>query len=69
MKMEVKSTEYCVYCFKEGKFTQNISMEEMIDHNINYLAEFNKDSDKKFTKEEAIEMMKQYFPTLKRWKK
>jgi len=63
------NTEYCVYCYKDGAFTQDITMDDMIAHNIQYLDEFNKDSEKKFTKEEAIAQMQQFFPTLKRWKK
>lgn len=63
------NNEYCVYCYKQGAFTQDVTMDEMIQHNIQYLDEFNKDSESKFTKEEAIAQMKQFFPTLKRWKK
>lgn len=63
------NTEYCVYCFKDGSFTQNITMDEMIEHNLKYLAEFNKDSNTKFTVEQARAEMQAYFPTLKRWKK
>lgn len=61
------TTEYCSYCFKDGSFTSDDTMEEMIEHNLDYLDEFNKDSETKMTKEEAREQMKQYFPTLKRW--
>lgn len=61
--------EYCVYCFKEGEFTQDMTMEEMIETCIQYLDEFNKESEQQFTKEEAIAQMRQFFPTLKRWKK
>ena len=60
--------EYCVYCYKDGAFTNNMTMDEMIELNLNYLDEFNKDSEHKFTKEEAREEMKKYFPSLKRWK-
>ena len=60
--------DYCTYCYKDGAFTQNVTMDEMIEHNLNYLEEFNKDSEHKFTKEEAREEMKKFFPTLKRWK-
>ena len=59
--------EFCTYCFKGGAFTQDISMDEMIEHNLDYLEEFNKDSETKFTKEQAREEMRKYFPTLKRW--
>jgi hypothetical protein len=61
------NTEYCSYCFKDGAFTKNETMEEMIEHNLEYLEEFNKDSAQIFTKEEAREEMRKYFPTLKRW--
>ncbi|NDV45753.1 transcriptional regulator [Paludibacter sp. 221] len=61
--------EYCVYCYKNGAFTQDITMNEMIEHNLNYLDEFNKNSDTKFSKEEARKEMREYFPTLKRWKR
>ena len=43
-------------------------MDEMIEHNLEYLDEFNKDSEKKYTVEEARSGMKQFFPHLKRWK-
>ncbi len=61
--------EYCCYCFAEGKFTSNCTMDEMIAQCANFVDEFNKDSEVKYTKEEAIVQMKQFFPTLKRWKK
>jgi hypothetical protein len=40
----------------------------MIDHCVQYLDEFNKDSEVKYTKEEAIKEMTKFFPQLKRWK-
>lgn len=63
------NTTYCSYCYKDGEFTSDVTMDEMILKCAEYVDEFNKDSDKKYTKEEAIVQMKQYFPTLKRWKK
>jgi hypothetical protein len=39
----------------------------MIEHCAQFVEEFNKDSEQKVTKEEAIAMMKQEFPKLKRW--
>ncbi len=59
--------DYCAYCYKDGAFTQEITMDEMIEHCVQYLDEFNKDSGQKFTKEQAVAQMKQYFPGLKRW--
>lgn len=64
-----QNTTYCSYCYRDGEFTKNLTMDEMIDHNIQYLDEFNKDSKVKYNKEEAIAGMRQFFPTLLRWKK
>lgn len=55
--------EYCIYCFKDGAFTADITMEEMIA----FCAEHVDDWDMKITKEEAIAMMRENFPKLKRW--
>ena len=60
--------EYCVYCFKDGKFTADVTMDEMIMHNVQYLDEFNKNAGLKLTQEQAIAQMKEYSPQLKRWK-
>lgn len=63
------NTEYCCYCYKDGAFTQDCTMEGMIDHCIEYLDEFNGACETKLSKEEAIAQMKKHFPQLKRWKK
>ena len=60
--------EYCCYCYKEGAFTSDCTMDEMIEHCVQYLDEFNKDSNTQFSKEEAIATMKKFFPSLRRWK-
>jgi len=64
-----KSADYCTYCYKQGAFTADCTMDDMIDHCVQFLDDFNKDSGLKFTREEAIAEMKKHFPTLKRWKK
>jgi hypothetical protein len=64
-----KNEDYCHYCFADGKFSQDVTMDEMIEHCVQYLDEFNQDSEQKFTRDEAISQMKMYFPTLKRWAK
>ena len=64
-----KNADYCVYCYQKGLFTNNYSMEETIEHNLNFLDEFNKDSKTSFTRESAKKEMLIFFPTLKRWKK
>lgn len=64
-----KNEEYCLYCYKDGQFTSDCTMDEMIEHNLNYLDEFNKDSEVKYNEDEARAMMKEFFPQLKRWKR
>ena len=65
----INSDEYCLYCYKDGSFTQDISMDEMIEHNLNYLDEWNKYSNKNLTIEEARKQLQIFMPSLKRWKK
>ena len=59
-----KNEEYCQYCYADGHFTKECTMDEMIELNLNYL----KDSEVKYTIEEARATMKEFFPQLKRWK-
>lgn len=59
--------DYCCYCFQDGKFTQDCTMDEMIEHCAQFVDEFNKEAGKKMTREEAIISMKEFFPHLKRW--
>ena len=58
-----KNQDYCLY------FTKDCTMDEMIELNLKYLDEFNKDSEVKYTIDEARATMKEFFPQLKRWKK
>ena len=58
-----RNEDYCVYCFKDGEFTADVTMDEMID----FCAENVDEWDMKITKEEAIAMMRENFPKLKRW--
>lgn len=63
-----KSTDYCVYCYRDGAFDEDLTMDEMIDHCVKCFEVFNKDAGTHFSKEKAIAEMKALFPTLKRWK-
>lgn len=62
------SDEYCVYCFALGAFTAEMTMEEMIETNLEYLDEWNASIGANMTKEEATEQLRVFLPTLKRWK-
>lgn len=60
--------EYCTNCYKDGAFARDVTMDEMIEHCLEYLDEFNKDAEQKITKDEAREEMRKFFPMLNRWK-
>lgn len=64
-----KNDDYCMYCYQNGKFTNDCTMDEMIDFCAQFVDEVNKNMPKPMTKEEYKDMMRQYFPMLKRWKK
>ena len=55
--------------YKDGKFTNDCTMDEMIEFCAQFVDEVNKNMPKPMTKEEYKDMMRQYFPMLKRWKK
>ena len=58
-----KNEDYCMYCFKDGEFTSDMSMEEMMNFCIEKMVEVHPEMDK----DEASAMMKEVFPKLKRW--
>ena len=60
-KLGDKSADYCVYCLKNGEFTQNITLEQAIAQCAEYADMAG------VTKEEALEYAQKTFPTLKRW--
>ena len=37
-----KNEDYCMYCYKDGKFLQDCTMEEMIEHCAQFVSEVNK---------------------------
>ena len=61
--------EYCTYCYRDGHFTWDCTMEEMIRHCAEFHEEFRDENGKSYTREEAVRLMREYFPTLKRWSK
>ena len=60
-----KSPDYCSYCYQDGKFTGDMTMEEM----IGFCAPFMARNNPGMTEEQAREQMFRFFPMLKRWKK
>ena len=58
------SADYCSYCYADGKFQGDMTMEEMVGFCAKPMAEHNPG----MTEEAAREAMMKFFPTLKRWK-
>lgn len=61
--------DYCKYCYKDGHFTQDCSMEQMIDFCVQFVDQFNQNTGQHLTADEYREQLRQYFPQLKRWRK
>lgn len=59
-----KSKDYCMYCYKDGKFTKpGTTLEMMIDISANIWSE----KDPNVTVEQAKEQLAKKIPLLKRW--
>ena len=58
-----KSTDYCQYCYVNGAFTSNATMDEMIEICVPHMASANSG----MSEDDARKMMRKFFPTLKRW--
>ena len=62
-----KNDEYCIYCYKDGAFTSNFTMEEMAEFCAQFVDEFNKNTGKHLSREEYKQELLKYYPILKRW--
>jgi predicted transcriptional regulator YdeE len=58
-----KNEDYCMYCYKDGNFTADCTMEEMIEFCVPMCSKGNPYPDE----ETARSQMKAFFPKLKRW--
>ncbi len=58
------SPHYCIYCYQDGAFTKDWTMEEMIDFCAPHMAQGNPG----MTEEQAKDQMRKFFPMLLRWK-
>lgn len=57
------SGEYCRYCYQNGRFTEELTMDEMIDRAVPFLV----NGPMKMEESAARAMMKSQLPNLKRW--
>ena len=62
-----KNEEYCIYCYKDGAFTGDFTMEEMAEFCAQFVDEYNKNTGQKLSREEYKAMLLQFYPSLKRW--
>ena len=62
-----KNKEYCIYCYKDGAFTGDFTMEEMVEFCAQFVEEYNKNTGQNLTREEYKGVLRQYYPNLKRW--
>ena len=62
-KNGTKNQDYCKYCYKNGKFVDNVSMEEY----VNMCSKFGAQAG--MTNAQMKTFCEKLFPTLKRWKK
>lgn len=58
-----KNSDYCTYCYQDGKYAQDCTMEEMID----FCLEATKGTGLYEDRAKAKKEMLGYFPQLKRW--
>lgn len=58
-----KNEDYCLYCFKDGKFTSDETIEGMIEICVPHMVK------QGFEESKAREMLNGVLPSLKRWAK
>ena len=61
--------DYYKYCYHGGKFLQECTMDEMIEHCAQFVDEVNKNMPQPMTRDEYVAMMRGFFPMLKRWRR
>lgn len=57
-----KSQDYCIYCYKEGKFVDDVSLKEYIEMNVPFASQAG------MSEKQMREHCEKTFPTLKRLK-
>lgn len=62
------STEYCAYCYSNGAFTADVSMEEMIQICADMDFPMLDENGRIMGRDQKAAIMRQSFSTLARWK-
>lgn len=63
-----RNTEYCHYCYQNGVFTRNVTMDEILETNLKFLDHWNEETGNNFSPDEARPVLREFLSTLKRWK-
>ena len=63
-----KNEDYCIYCYRDGAFTGDFTMEQMVEYCSMFVDEFNKNTGQNLTSCQYKDVLRQFYPTLKRWK-
>ena len=63
-----KNEDYCIYCYKDGAFTGDFTMEQMVEYCSMFVEEYNKNTGQNLTACQYKDVLRQFYPTLKRWK-
>ena len=63
-----RSREYCIFCYQRGAFCQDLTLEGMIEHNLKFLIQWNRDNGLHLSEEEARAGLRAFLPILKRWR-
>ena len=62
-----KNEDYCIYCYENGKYTEDCTMNDMIEISVEHMKEMGQLEQQGKTEEETREMLHRFFPKLKRW--
>ena len=57
--------DYCSYCYQSGKFTSDMSMEQMIEFCVPYVMK----NSPEMSEDKARQLLGEMYPQLRRWKK
>lgn len=61
------SMEYCAYCYKDGDFANELTLEQYVEIGLDYSPEYQA-AETETEKEKIKAQTKAYLSTLKRWK-
>jgi len=64
---QAPSDEYCYYCLKDGKYTVDYSMEQMLEVWVKYTDKYNEYANTCYQPQELRNLLTERMPGLKRW--